>query len=65
MNIEGDKVEFSIPAVEFLQQKVAHEESTDGEEGVDHDRSIEQNHGVNAAIELQTTMSLINRHCAC
>jgi hypothetical protein len=65
MNIEGNEVEFSIPAVELLQQKVAHKESTDGEEGVDHDGSIEQNHGVDAAVELQTTMSLINWHCAC
>jgi hypothetical protein len=65
MNIESDEIEFSIPAVELLQQKVAHEESTDSEEGVDHYGSIEQNHGVDATIELQTTMALINRHCVC
>lgn len=63
MNIEGDEVEFSIPAVELLQQKVAYEESTDSEEGVNHDGSIEQNHGIDAAVELQTTMALINWRC--
>jgi len=54
MDVEGDKAEFSIPAVKFLEQKVADQESTDCEEGVNHDGSIEQNHGVDAAVELQT-----------
>lgn len=67
MNVKCDEVEFSIPAVELLQQEVAHEESTDGEEGVDHDGSVEQNHGVDAAVELQTIQlnsNLVGALCA-
>jgi hypothetical protein len=62
MNIESDKAEFSIPAVEFLKQQVADQESTDSEEGVDHDGSIEQNHGVDAPIELQTEHPITYAH---